>query len=63
MSPLWPDFAIARVAWDDAVARGVVDSCEPTQPRHKAAARAWAGRGREDSVRAPIRRPLTSFAL
>ena len=29
MSPLWPDFALARAAWAKAVDRGVVKDSEP----------------------------------
>lgn len=29
MSPLWPDFALARFAWANAVDRGLVKDSEP----------------------------------
>ena len=31
MSPLWPDLALARAAWANAVERGLVDAAE--QPK------------------------------
>jgi hypothetical protein len=29
MSPLWPDFALARAAWANAVKSGLVDDDQP----------------------------------
>ena len=33
MSPLWPDLALARAAWADAVKRGLVNDSEPRAER------------------------------
>jgi hypothetical protein len=55
MSPLWPDFALARAAWANAVKNGLVDG---DQPR---------GDGRPESEerkpRRVRRRLMSSFAL
>ena len=32
MSPLWSDLALARAAWADAVARGIVDERSEPKP-------------------------------
>jgi hypothetical protein len=64
MSPLWPDFAIARMAWDDATDRGLVD---PTATKADGApaerARDWLDRARRKAPRRPIRRAVASCAL
>jgi hypothetical protein len=56
MSPLWPDFALARAAWANAVKSGLVDD---DQPRDN-------GR-RDNEERKPRRihrrRLMSSFAL
>jgi len=64
MSPLWPDFAIARAARATAEKQGLIDQTEKarTQPR-AARERRWLGDLQRDIVRRPIRRSATSNAL
>ena len=64
MSPLWPDAAIARAAWDDAADRGLVDPSDRREPLSPAALRKdWVDRARRTTARRPIRRQLASYAL
>jgi len=62
MSPLWPDLAIARAAWDDAADRGLVEP-ELREPKTADRRSDWLDRTRRTTARRPIRRPLTSYAL
>ena len=59
MSPLWPDLAIARAAWDDAVEKGLVNATEKRQPPRPANDVSRWG----PAVRRPIRRRVSSYAL
>jgi hypothetical protein len=64
MSPLWPDLALARAAWDDAVDKGRVDPTETRgAPRAANDDRYWGGRPGGEAVRRPIRRRVSSLAL
>ena len=64
MSPLWPDAAIARAAWDDAADRGLVDRSDVRETLSPSERRSgWADRTRRTSARRPIRRQITSYAL
>jgi hypothetical protein len=40
MSPLWPDFALARAAWANAVDRGLVDDRDLNKADERKADRA-----------------------
>lgn len=63
MSPLWPDFAIARIARATAEEQGLIDQSDKARPQHRAGRdRRWLG-DRQESVRRPVRRSMTSFAL
>ena len=64
MSPLWPDFAIARAARATAVRQGLIDKVDkpglkPRSPR----SRRWLEERFEEASRRPIRRRIASFAL
>ena len=64
MSPLWPDVAIARAAWDDAADRGLVDPSDRRDHLSPADRRQdWVDRTRRTTARRPIRRQVTSYAL
>ena len=63
MSPLWPDFAIARAAWDDAADRGLVNRGETPASAPADGPKVWADRFRGKPARHPIRRRVTSYAL
>jgi hypothetical protein len=64
MSPLWPDLAIARAAWDDAADRGLVDPSDRREPLSPADRRQdWIDRTRRTAARRPIRRRIASCAL
>jgi hypothetical protein len=64
MSPLWPDGAIARAAWDDAADRGLVDRSDRRETLYPPDRRKdWVDRARRTTARRPIRRQLTSYAL
>jgi hypothetical protein len=57
LSPLWPDLALARAAWADAVKRGLVKDSEPRRSGLRDV------RGVENrEVRKMSRRPLNSCA-
>ena len=59
MSPLWPDFALARAAWSNAVKSGLVDDDEPRggdSPRE-------VKRGEDRKPRRVPRRLVSSYAL
>ena len=62
MSPLWPDMAIARAAWDDAADRGLVDRSDPQRSTDEKRD-SWVDRIRRNTPRRPIRRQLKSYAL
>lgn len=60
MSPLWPDFAIARAARATALRQGLIDqSDEEPQPREPR----WPGEECLEKVRRPLRRRVASYAL
>ena len=61
MSPLWPDMALARAAWDDAADRGLVERSEQRSAEDKRSS--WVDRIRRNTPRRPIRRQLKSYAL
>ena len=64
MSPLWPDAAIARAAWDDAADRGLVDPSdrrEALSPPNRR--KDWVDSTRRTIARRPIRRLRASYAL
>ena len=69
MSPLWPDFAIARAAWDDATECqlhdvGLAVRTEERDPQPRSSGRgAWTTTSFRKAVRHPIRRRITSYAL
>ncbi len=55
MSPLWSDKALAQAAWDNAVARGLIDQDRSAEPEPKCP---WP-----ESVRRVPRPRLHSWAL
>ena len=57
MSPLWPDLALARAAWADAVKRGLVNDSEARGSALRDV------RGAENREVRRSRRPLNSGAL
>ena len=59
MSPLWPEAALARAAWADAVARGLVDD----RPAAGSAARQGSSATPSMKVRRVPRARLASIAL
>jgi len=63
MSPLWPDFAIARAARATALRQGLIDQGndepQPREPRSKE----WPGPECHERVRRPLRRRVASYAL
>ena len=61
MSPLWPDTAIARAAWDDAADRELIDRSHRREPFSPP--KDWVDRTRRNTTRRPIRRQLSSYAL
>lgn len=64
MSPLWPDFAIARIARATAVKQGLIDHVEkPEAARHAPRSRRWREERSDQESRRPIRRPVASYAL
>ena len=58
MSPLWPDLALARAAWADAVKRGLVNEDEP-----RGSGLRDAGGAKDREVRQMSRRSLKGCAL
>lgn len=64
MSPLWPDFAIARVARETAVEQGLIDHSDKAHAKQRSGRdRRWLGDRQHESVRRPFRRPVPSYAL
>jgi hypothetical protein len=63
MSPLWPDFAIARAARATALSQGLIEQRdEELQPREPRSPQ-WPGEECLEKVRRPLRRPVASYAL
>ena len=58
MSPLWPDAALAKAAWADAITRGLVNDDVSTKRSGTG-----SGRARAAKIRRVLRPRLSSVAL
>ena len=58
MSPLWPESALARAAWANALERGLIDRKSLAEMEAKE-----DGMPKRDVPRRPIRRSVSSIAL
>jgi hypothetical protein len=63
MTPLWPHFAVARAARDEASDTNAGNRTEERDPQPRSSRRDWNSRSFRDVVRRPIRRRVSSFAL